>query len=419
VYFTIVSNISPSPLTSTTYRNQLKRNRKLRTPYIVFNNFPKTNRGEKHMSEKKNTEDLKLSDSVSSLKGDIFEQIVEHFPDIIHSVDSEGIIVSTNQFAEELLGYTKEELVGKSIYDIYPKEIRDTVKKGFEQLKKDGFKDGIESKLVSKTGEIIDVEIRSLSLYDNEGVFIRTFSIIRDMRQINFLKEQLVQQSKLAAIGELAAGIMHDVRNPLTVINSYNNVFLKDAIESGDKAVLHKCQKAIEKAAERIHRLSDHMRNFTRSEVEPLVDVDLEDLLNDCLLMLETKIKYTGAILKDGVKGSGLKFKCYPNRLEQVIINLIANACDAIEKSRTKFVNIEATENNNNIIIKISDSGPGIPEENREKIFESFFTTKVKGKGTGLGLSISQGIIYELGGAITLTSEVDQGAEFTISIPKR
>ena len=371
------------------------------------------------MAERRKTKDLKLSDSVTSLDGGIFEQIVEHFPDIIHSVDSNGIIVSTNEIAVSLLGYSKEELIGKSIYDIYPQDMRDNVKKGFEQLKKEGFKDGIESKLISKTGEIIDVEIRSLSLYNSSGKFIRTFSIVRDMRQINFLKQQLVQQSKLAAIGELAAGIMHDVRNPLTVINSYNNVFLKEAIESGDKELLYKCQKAIEKSSERIQRLSDHMRSFTRSDVEPLIEVDLEELLNDCLLMLETKIKYTGAILKNEVKNCNLKFKCYPNRLEQVIINLVANACDAIENSKDKFVTLTASENFNSVIIKISDSGPGISEENKLKIFESFFTTKVKGNGTGLGLSISQGIIYELGGAITLNSEKGKGAEFTISIPKR
>ncbi|MDB2447254.1 ATP-binding protein [bacterium] len=371
------------------------------------------------MTKNTDTKDLQLSSALGSIKGNIFEQIVEHFPDIIHSVDAKGVIVSTNAFASELLGYAEDELVGKSIYDIYPKEIGAKVKKGFEQLKKEGFKDGIESKLISKTGEIIDVEIRSLSLYDDDGKFIRTFSIIRDMRQINFLKGQLIQQSKLAAIGELAAGIMHDVRNPLTVINSYNNSFLKGAIESGDTKLMLKCQAAVQKAAERIQRLSDHMRNFSRSETEPLVEIDLDELLNDCLLMLETKIKYTGANFKNGVKGQEIKFFCHPNRLEQVIINLLSNACDAIESSRTKFVIIGAEEHGNNITIKIADSGPGISEENKPKIFESFFTTKPKGKGTGLGLSISQGIIYELGGAITLTSQEGEGAEFTISIPKR
>lgn len=371
------------------------------------------------MSKNNDTKNLNLSNSLSSIQGDIFEQIVQHFPDIIHSVDGNGKIVSTNAFASELLGYTQEELVGKSIYDIYPQEIRGMVKKGFEQLKKDGFKDGIESKLVSKTGELIDVEIRSLSLYDDDGNFIRTFSIIRDMRQVNYLKHQLVQQSKLAAIGELAAGIMHDIRNPLTVINSYNNAFLPNAIQSDDKEMMLRCQKAVEKAAERIQRLSDHMRGFTRTEKEPFEEVELNSLLNDCLLMLESRIKYTGTVLKNKLEGKEFKFESQPSKLEQVLINLLANACDAIEDSPSKVVTIDAQEHNNNVAITISDTGPGISKENKEKIFESFFTTKVKGKGTGLGLSISQGIIYELGGAITLESEEGKGASFTISLPKR
>ena len=198
------------------------------------------------MSEE-NTGQLKIHTEVGELKENIFEQIVEHFPDIIHSVDANGTIVSTNAFASDLLGYTQEELIGKSVYDIYPPDIKKSVSKGFEELKKEGFKDRIESKLISRSGEIIDVEIRSLSLYNKNGKFIRTFSIIRDMREINFLKEQLVQQGKLAALGELAAGIMHDIRNPLTVINSYNNTFLKGAIDDGDKELMRTCQAAIEK----------------------------------------------------------------------------------------------------------------------------------------------------------------------------
>lgn len=371
------------------------------------------------MTEEKKTQNLQLSSDISSIGESVFEQIVEHFPDIIHSVDPDGKIVSTNAFATKLLGYKKSELIGKSIYDIYSKEIADQVKQGFEDLKKSGFKDSVESKLVSKSGEVIDVEIRSLSLYDQNRKFIRTFSIIRDLRETNHLKNQLIQHGKLAAIGELAAGIMHDIRNPLTVINAYNNSFLKDAIEAGDKELMLKCQAAIEKATVRIQRLSDHMRNFARSEKDPLSKVDLGDIVNDCLLMLESKIITTGANLVNNVSGKNMMFSCFPNRLEQVVLNLLSNACDAVENSRYKTVTINAEESHNNITIVVSDEGPGISPENQSKIFESFYTTKEKGRGTGLGLSISQGIIYELGGAITLKSEEGKGAHFTISIPKR
>jgi PAS domain S-box-containing protein len=365
------------------------------------------------------TQDLIINSDVGELKKNIFEQIVEHFPDIIHSVDADGIIVSTNSFASELLGYSQCELVGKSVYDIYPPEIKKSVSKGFEELKREGFKDRIESKLVSKKGEIIDVEIRSLSLYNEQGEFIRTFSIIRDMRQINFLKEQLVQQGKLAALGELAAGIMHDIRNPLTVINSYNNSFLKDAIEDGDKELMRTCQTAIAKASERIQRLTDHMRGFTRNEKNSIEEVNIKELISDCLLMLETKIKYTGAILKNNIESKNITFTGYTTRIEQVLINLISNACDAVEQSSQRLVTIDAFEFKNNITIEVSDTGYGVSERNKPKIFESFFTTKPKGKGTGLGLSLSQGIIYEMGGAITLESEEGNGAKFTISLPKR
>lgn len=370
------------------------------------------------MKNKKYNKNLKLSQNLEGMDESIFEQIVEHFPDIIHSVDNEGLIVSTNRFASNLLGYSRDELLGKSIYDIYPKEIADQVKVGFEDLKKTGFKDRVESKLETKDGTIIDVEIRSLSLYDNEGKFIRTFSIIRDIRELNSLKEQLIHHSKLAAIGELAAGIMHDVRNPLTVINSYNNVFLKEAIEEKDIELMEKCQSAVEKAAERIQRLSDHMRNFARSEKDPLGKVNLSEVINDCLLMVESKIKGSGAKIDISGVEKDLEFYCFPNRIEQVLINVLSNACDAVEQSIDKSVVVEGRMTPNTVAISIADKGPGISEENQKKIFESFFTTKGKGRGTGLGLSISQGIIYELGGAITLESSPGKGAKFIISIPK-
>jgi two-component system NtrC family sensor kinase len=369
------------------------------------------------MSEKK-IENLKLRGFLEgSLSSSIFEQIVESFPDIIHSVDHEGRIISTNRAAEELLGYSKSEMLGMSVFDIYPKHIAPKVKAGFQQLKVEGFKSRIESQLLSKSGEIIDVEIRSLSLYDDNGEFARTFSIIRDIRQLNDLKHQLVQSSKLAAIGELAAGIMHDIRNPLTVISNYNNQFLKEAIQKHDEPMMIKCQASIEKASARIQRLSDHLRTYSRNEVEVAVNMDLAALIEDSLMMVEAKIKGSGITLENQIKGTKINIFLAPNRMEQVIVNLISNACDAMESRPLRVLTLAAEQKDNQTIISISDTGKGISKANLERIFESFYTTKEKGKGTGLGLSIAQSVIYEQGGAITVTSEEEKGTTFFVTLP--
>jgi two-component system sensor histidine kinase HydH len=148
---------------------------------------------------------------------DIFEVIIENFPDIIHSLDNEGNIIMTNKKAESLLGYPQEEMLGMNISQIYADEILEDVEKGFESLKKTGEK-SVESALKDRYGNLIPVEIRSFSIYDDDGKFIRTFSILRDIRKVKGLQEGLIHAERLAAIGELATGIVHDINNPLTYI---------------------------------------------------------------------------------------------------------------------------------------------------------------------------------------------------------
>lgn len=367
----------------------------------------------------KKMENLKLHGFLGeNLSASIFEQIVENFPDIIHSVDREGIIISTNRAAEDLLGYSKTELVGKSVFEIYPEDISKKVKAGFQKLKSDGFNSHLESKLLTKAGEIIDVEIRSISLYDERGQFSRTFSIIRDMRQLNALKGQLIQSSKLAAVGELAAGIMHDIRNPLTVISNYNNSFLKSAIEKGDVALQIKCQSSIERAAARIQKLSDHLHAYSRNEKESPTQIGLSPFIDDCILMVESKIKGANVTLENKIKGRELKVILSPNRMEQVIVNLLSNACDAMETRPIRNLILNAELDSTNLCISISDTGMGISKENLVHIFDSFYTTKPKGKGTGLGLSIAQSIVEDQGGSITVQSESGIGTEFRITLPQ-
>ena len=124
------------------------------------------------------TNELQLTSALAEgFTGNIFENIVRHFPDIIHSVDENGRLVSVNLKAVELLEYSEEELIGKSVFDIYPDKVLDKVKVGFKQLKQEGIMERIESKLKSKSGKVIDVEMRSLSLYSEDGTFIKTFCI--------------------------------------------------------------------------------------------------------------------------------------------------------------------------------------------------------------------------------------------------
>lgn len=348
---------------------------------------------------------------------DLFEEIFYQFPDIIHSVDEQGCIVAFNAKACELLGYSADELLGMSVFDVYAPEVREDLKKGFNELKRKGQKEGVQSKVITKSREIIDVEVRSLSLYDSQGSFVKTLSILRDMRELNYLRSSLIQQSKLAAIGELAAGIMHDIRNPLSIIVTYNEL-IEMALGMRDFARIKKASEKIGKAAQRIERLSNHLREFVRAEADEPQEFKISELVEESLLMVETRIMQSGVNLQNTLQDCEYTVVGRLNRLEQVIINLISNACDACaDRLGEKIVSIKAKKNQDHIAIHIKDNGSGIKKENLANIFDAFFTTKPKGKGTGLGLSICKGIIEDQGGTIDVISEFGKGAEFIVSLP--
>ena len=350
----------------------------------------------------------------------ILEAIVEMFPDIIHSVDHEGRLVSVNRKAAELLGYPRDELLGMSVFDIYADEVAAEVRKGFKKLQNTGFIDRIESKLKAKDGTVIDVEIRSLSLYDETGKFIKSFSIIRDIRTLNNMKQQLIQQSKLAAIGELASSIMHDIRNPLSIIDSANEHLMAKAIEKKDWALVEKCQANIRRAAKKISRLSEHLRDFSRLDEEKMAHISLSAMIDDCIFMVQTRFNESGSVLKNLISDSELSIYGRENQLEQVFINLMSNASDAMKDNdgREKTLTLSLEESDGFDIIVVTDTGSGISEDKIGRIFESFFTTKPKGVGTGLGLSICKAIIDDHKGSISVDSTPDQGTVFRVALPK-
>jgi PAS domain S-box-containing protein len=369
------------------------------------------------MSQQSNAELKLMSGLKSALTSSLFEDLVENFPDIIHSVSKDGKIISTNRRAEELLEYSKDELIGMEIFQIYADEIQPLVRKGFEDLKSNGFNQAIESKLKSKSGQIIDVEIRSFSLYDSENNFDRTFSIIRDIREKKRLQAQVYQQSKLAGIGELAAGIVHDIRNPLSIIMSLTRSGLKKAAETGNATQLLDIRNKMEKAAERINRLCSHLRDYTRQEHESKAKTHIKALIEDCLLICENRIQGNKVKVTHNVTDAELQFSLPANGLEQALINIVSNGCDAVADCPVREIRIHFEAGDNHVTFTIEDSGPGVPEKVRAQIFDSFFTTKPKGQGTGLGLSICKGIIEEHGGTLTLDENDTGGARFILRLP--
>ena len=356
---------------------------------------------------------------------DLFGALMNSFPDMIHSVDDQGNIVFFNSAAPRLLGYTEAELAGMNIRQLYPPEILEAVEKGFLEIKQTGEK-VVESLFMAKDGTRIPVEMRTLAIRDDQGAFVQTFSISRDVRKIKEMQDGMLHAGRLAAIGELAAGVVHDINNPLTAVSlavSMLQQVLDNQAGLGDEARKQTTEllAMIAESTATMEHISTRLRDFSRGVKDQHVPVDLFDPINDALFILGHQIASKDVqTVCSVVKAKHWVFGDR-NQLEQVFLNLFANACDAMAQRDVRELSVdivqEVKDERSFWRCTIRDTGEGIKPEDKEQVFKAFYTTKPRGKGTGLGLSIARSILVEHGGDIALESEYGNGATFNIWLP--
>ena len=237
---------------------------------------------------------------------------------------------------------------------------------------------------------------------------------------------QLVQHEKMASLGMLVAGVAHEINNPIGAINCnvglYNTLIsrlkmtesiIEDPSAASLVQKLDDANKTNLIACDRILSIVKSLRNFARLDESEFKEADIHVGINSTLILLSNKLKSRIEIVKD--YGNVPSILCYPNQLNQVFMNIIANTIDAIPDSGTIWISTRSDEHF--VTIKIKDSGIGMSDETIKKIFDPGFTTKGVGVGTGLGLSIVYNIIEKHHGTINVTSKVGEGSEFTIKIP--
>jgi PAS domain S-box-containing protein len=238
--------------------------------------------------------------------------------------------------------------------------------------------------------------------------------LVKDIEQGRLLREQLAQADKLASIGELAAGIAHEINNPLGIILGYTQLLLRNDHSGSER---YSDLKTIEKHVSNCRSIVSDLLNFARTSPAKKEMTDLNRVIEDALHF----VQYQGGleqieVIKD-FDPRITRLMVDEKKIKQVLINLIMNAKHAIGKSGTLSIHTAMNCDNRKVSIRIKDTGHGIEKKNLTRIFDPFFTTKPTGQGTGLGLSVSYGIIKNHGGEIFVESEPAKGATFTIELP--
>lgn len=230
-------------------------------------------------------------------------------------------------------------------------------------------------------------------------------------------QEQLHHAEKLASVGQLAAGVAHEINNPLGTIMMYSSILKNDlSKKSVDRQTKEDLNLIIEEA-NRCKSIVANLLDFARQSKLKITTLKPADIIYDVIKELKYKPAFEGVVLKIADNSNNKLIEGDKDQLKQVFMNLINNACEALEESKNKMVSININCGDNNLVIEICDNGCGIPEENIKKLFTPFFTTKKIGKGTGLGLAITYGIIKMHKGDIKAHSVLEEGTTFKITLP--
>lgn len=352
--------------------------------------------------------------------------ITEHATDAIVGLDLDTKIVTWNRGAERIFGYSAQEILGKPWFLVVPEEAKEACRERFKRAALGGFVETEETVRVTKDGRQFPAEMTLTALKDEKGNHIGFVSITRDITERKKFEEQLRHVQKMEAIGQLAGGVAHEFNNILTAIIGYGEI-LRMNIKEDDP--LRRYIEQILASSERAAGLTQGLLTYSRKQVTAPSPVNLNEVIKKMEGLL-SRIIGEDIELRTVLTDKDLTVMADRGQIEQVIMNLVTNARDAMPEGgslsiTTELVEIDRDFINNHgygesgmyALITVTDTGMGIDKKMMDKIFEPFFTTKEIGKGTGLGLAMVYGIIKQHDGYINVYSEPGKGTIFKIYLP--
>ncbi|HMF90500.1 MAG TPA: ATP-binding protein [Candidatus Angelobacter sp.] len=377
-------------------------------------------------------EDKRTSEALQEEREQL-EIILDASPAMIWYKDRDNRILRANRLAAESIGLSKHDLQGRSVYELYPQHAARYHQDDLEVIRSGKPKLGIREPVPVGSGEERFVITDKIPQVDREGNIIGVIVFARDVTEqtraemaLNQVEEKLRQSQKLEAVGRLAGGVAHDFNNLLAIMKGHLER-LADELGHGHPGLRRTTQIAA--AADRAAAVTQQLLAFSRRQILRPRTISLNSVVNDM-----------GALLKPLV-GDSIEFEldlaedlsnviADPIQMEQVLLNLVVNACDAmpaggnlvVKTANAKLDDLwarshPAAEAGRYAMLSVTDSGPGMDTETQARIFEPFFTTKGVGKGTGLGLATAYGIVKQSNGYLDVKSELGCGASFEVYLP--
>jgi PAS domain S-box-containing protein len=361
-----------------------------------------------------------------------YRQIVEATTDGILRVDAVASIVFVNRRFAEMLGYEPHEMVGVNVLAFISAEAKAATLEALQDRRR-GLKDGVDSTFRHKNGTDIAVNIAGTPLLDGGGQDFGNLAVVRDVTERKKLQTQLMVSDRMASVGTLAAGVAHEINNPLAVVignldcvaESLGGLLWNDSapVSSGmsNAWFLQEIKAPLDDARDaalRVRLIVRDLKIFSRlPSEESRGPVNVQGVMESSLRMAWNEIRHRARLVK--LYGSVPHVEANEARLSQVFLNLLVNAAQSLPEGRAEHneIRVATRVDGERVIVEVSDTGAGIPPAIISRIFDAFFTTKAVGVGTGLGLAICQRIVADMAGELTVESEVGKGTTFRVAIP--
>ncbi len=341
-----------------------------------------------------------------------YRRIFEGSKDAILLIDCEGAIRDVNHSGIELWGYGSEKEFMNNVsldrFFITEEMLHDFI----TRIEKDRFVKGYEAVLRKKDGDEMNVLITATLRKDAKNQVCGYECIVKDMTERKRMEARIREADKLASIGQLAAGVAHEINNPLSIVLGYTKLLMKDGKEN-----LNEDLRMIHNNAQACKKIVEDLLNFSRQKKPQYTEADIRHTLESVISVVENQFSRTAVTIKREYDPSIPLVAMDVDKMRQVYMNLLINAYQAMNSDGDIRVSTRYDRAKGEVLTFFSDHGCGIPKKIQSRIFEPFFTTKEPGKGTGLGLAVSYGIVKEHGGDLSFESEEGRGTTFKVRLP--